>query len=217
VLLIRRGSVILAGLVAGPFVTSAFAWWVLSGTIRAIAAHPESTRRRPWAALSLIGASLRRMALSPRPTLAMKGRGPRVGVLGLVIPAALLGLFGCGGRTQPSCGSLQISARNGDQYFLRAREFAILKDCFLSGYERHTGASITLRQRGIDTRLSQAYRIRGPAVKLTTVVVYNAGPKMKSVTTCSKLGQRLGGILFTCNSGDILYSLDGTRDIANHF
>jgi hypothetical protein len=28
---IRRGSVVLAGLVSGPFVISAFAWWVLTG------------------------------------------------------------------------------------------------------------------------------------------------------------------------------------------
>lgn len=31
---IRRGAVILAGLLAGPFVISAFAWWVLPANIR---------------------------------------------------------------------------------------------------------------------------------------------------------------------------------------
>src|SRR5437868_411351 len=113
--------------------------------------------------------------------------------------------------TNPSCGTLSLSAENGAQLFLKQADYNKLKSCFLGAYKGHRSASVTLHLMGVDTGSTDTYTTDGAVINDKSVS-YSAnfgGSQSTHTSSCSSMKERLGGIVLTCNGYDVLYSPDG--------
>jgi hypothetical protein len=133
-----------------------------------------------------------------------------------VVFAVVLAVAACGTQVaEKSCGSVEMRAENGAQYFLSRAGLHVLGDCFASAFQHHTSAGITLRLQGVDTIEVDRWTARGRRADDAVHIHNNNGHDSSSTNVCSKVGRRFGGILFTCTGQDLLYSLDGAPEMSN--
>ncbi len=117
----------------------------------------------------------------------------------------------------PSCGTLSLSAENGAQFFLQQTDYDKLKSCFYNSYKSHKSTSITVHLMVVDTGSTDTYAIKGSTIE-HTAVSYSAnfgGSQHTSTASCSNMVERLGGIVLSCNDGDVLYSPDNSPQVDN--
>ena len=120
-------------------------------------------------------------------------------------------------NNSPSCGTLNLSAENGAQFFLLQADYDKLKNCFYDSYKSHKSATITLHLMGVDTGSTDTYVIKGSAIEDTSVS-YSAnfgGSQHTSTASCSNMAERLGGLVLTCNGNDVLYSPASSPQVNN--
>lgn len=128
-----------------------------------------------------------------------------------------LAVAGCGGqRVEKSCGSIEMSAENGAQYFLSRPGLNLLSDCFVSAFQHNESAKIRLRLQGVDTVEVDRWTVHRSRVDEAIHVHNNNGLDSSARSTCTKVVRRFGGILFICKGQDVLYSLNGSPELSNN-
>jgi hypothetical protein len=113
---------------------------------------------------------------------------------------------------------MNLRAENGAQFFLQPIDYGKLEGCFFDAYENHKSASVALHMMGVDTGFTLTYSIQGSSINFQDASYSaNFGGSHQSVTgSCSKMVERLGGIVITCSNGDTLYSPSSSPEVSNN-
>ena len=146
----------------------------------------------------------------------------------LLIIAIIVGLITAGvyiyhhsakpnyGKMYSSCGTVELTSENGEQFFLSDNDYNKLRNCFVDNYNVHTSTSISLHMRGVDTQSINTFTYNEKNIINRSSLTGAIGNHGSISQTCSKVIEKPIGILFSCDNGDILYSRNSSHDVSNN-